>query len=78
MGARVRLVAVLISLCLGPTLAQVTEVDGFRWATTLTHQRGGTRILLSETDHRYKLHDPIKLYANKVGPFGNPRYGYTD
>ena len=22
--------------------------------------------------HRYKLHDPVPLYANKVGPFSNP------
>lgn len=77
MGARVRIVFVYISLCLGATLAQTSAFEGFRWATTLSHQRGGTRILLSETDHRYKLHDPIKLYANKVGPFGNPRYGHT-
>ena len=37
--------------------------------------RGGKgRRLTGESDHRYDMHDPIKLYANKVGPFSNPRY----
>ena len=31
------------------------------------------RSLLSESDHKYEVHDAIKLYANKVGPFSNPR-----
>lgn len=26
------------------------------------------------SDHRYKEGDPVPLYANKVGPFHNPRY----
>lgn len=25
------------------------------------------------SDHRYKVGDPVPLYANKVGPFHNPR-----
>ena len=24
-------------------------------------------------DHRYKMYAPVPLYANKVGPFHNPR-----
>jgi len=31
------------------------------------------RYLLAESDHKYEVHDVIKLYANKVGPFSNPR-----
>lgn len=26
----------------------------------------------SAANHRYKLHDPVPLFANKVGPFSNP------
>lgn len=26
------------------------------------------------SDHRYKERDQVPLYANKVGPFHNPRY----
>jgi hypothetical protein len=32
-----------------------------------------SRQLLSETDHKYATGDSINLYANKVGPFHNPR-----
>ncbi|CAK7327943.1 unnamed protein product [Dovyalis caffra] len=33
-----------------------------------------------ETDHRYRVGDPVPLYANKVGPYRNPSetYGYFD
>lgn len=31
------------------------------------------RTLLSAKDHRYKMHDSVPLFANKVGPFHNPR-----
>ena len=27
------------------------------------------------SDHKYKEGDHVPLYANKVGPFHNPRYG---
>ena len=33
-----------------------------------------SRALLSARDHRYKKNDYVPLYANKVGPFHNPRY----
>jgi hypothetical protein len=33
----------------------------------------GTGVVLGKSDHEYQLHDPIKLYANHVGPFANPR-----
>jgi hypothetical protein len=29
------------------------------------------------SDHRYKIREPVPLYANKVGPFHNPRWGLT-
>ncbi|CAL9054271.1 unnamed protein product [Musa banksii] len=29
------------------------------------------------SDHRYKNGDPVPLYANGVGPFGNPRFSTT-
>ena len=31
------------------------------------------RQLLSEKDHKYKVDDPVPLWASKVGPFTNPR-----
>ena len=31
------------------------------------------RALLGERDHKYKKGEEVKLYANKVGPFHNPR-----
>lgn len=34
----------------------------------------GGRTLLGARDHRYKDGDHVPLYANKVGPFHNPRW----
>lgn len=34
------------------------------------------RLLLGASDHVYKVHEKVALYANKVGPFHNPRCGY--
>lgn len=31
------------------------------------------RSLLSEADHKYQKGEKVKIYANKVGPFHNPR-----
>lgn len=33
----------------------------------------GLRIEADGSDHRYKEGDRVPLYANKVGPFHNPR-----
>jgi hypothetical protein len=33
------------------------------------------RSLLGASDHVYKVHEKVALYANKVGPFHNPRCG---
>jgi len=34
------------------------------------------RVLMGASDHVYKVHEKVALYANKVGPFHNPRCGY--
>ncbi|GIL73933.1 hypothetical protein Vretimale_5121 [Volvox reticuliferus] len=34
------------------------------------------RQLLSETDHKYNVDDPVPLWASKVGPFTNPSETY--
>jgi len=34
---------------------------------------GADRARSDASDHRYKEGDPVPLYANKVGPFHNPR-----
>jgi hypothetical protein len=34
---------------------------------------GSGRQLLRASDHRYKPKEDIDLYANKVGPYANPR-----
>ena len=38
------------------------------------------RSLLGESEHTYKVHEAVPLYANKVGPFPNPSetYQYFD
>ncbi|KAK9810322.1 hypothetical protein WJX72_008660 [[Myrmecia] bisecta] len=33
-------------------------------------------VQASESDHKYEIHDQIRLYANKVGPFSNPSETY--
>eukprot|EP00232_Nephroselmis_pyriformis_P024087 CAMPEP_0182865824 /NCGR_PEP_ID=MMETSP0034_2-20130328/7890_1 /TAXON_ID=156128 /ORGANISM="Nephroselmis pyriformis, Strain CCMP717" /LENGTH=611 /DNA_ID=CAMNT_0024998143 /DNA_START=30 /DNA_END=1865 /DNA_ORIENTATION=+ len=41
---------------------------------------GVVRSLLGASDHTYKVHETVPLYANKVGPFHNPSetYQYYD
>jgi hypothetical protein len=34
---------------------------------------GADRARSDASDHRYKEGDPVPLFANKVGPFHNPR-----
>lgn len=33
----------------------------------------GSHVRSDASDHRYKSGDQVPLYANKVGPFHNPR-----
>ena len=58
-------------------LSRVVFVVCILWVTAsgsaLAAVQHPGRLLLSESDHKYELHDVIKLYANKVGPFSNPR-----
>ena len=35
---------------------------------------GADQVRSSASDHRYKEGEAVPLYANKVGPFHNPRY----
>lgn len=69
-------VAVLL-LCLAPALAAELPADALHGQAqpslqdaadsgTSADARTGRRLLAS---HRYKLHDPVPLYANKIGPF---------
>ena len=37
---------------------------------------GADQVRSSASDHRYKEGEVVPLYANKVGPFHNPRYIY--
>ena len=34
---------------------------------------GVSQVRSDASDHRYKAGDAVPLYANKVGPFHNPR-----
>jgi hypothetical protein len=34
----------------------------------------GARALLGHSDHSYKPQEKVALYANKAGPFHNPRH----
>lgn len=36
---------------------------------------GALGVDASGSDHKYARGDPVPLYANKVGPFHNPRLG---
>ena len=64
------LCGMLVTIC----SAQTDHRSG--WFSSIAAQlkgRESERRLLGESDHKYDMHDPIKLYANKVGPFSNPR-----
>lgn len=37
----------------------------------------GSQVRSDASDHRYNRGDPVPLYANKVGPFHNPRYSLS-
>ena len=45
-------------------------ISGTNGAST---QDLGLRTLLSTRDHTYRFRDEVPLFANKVGPFHNPR-----
>ncbi len=66
---RFRLASWLSSVYFVTSCLQSTQAATDSWVA-----RPATgRSLLAESDHKYEVHDVIKLYANKVGPFSNPR-----
>jgi hypothetical protein len=73
MGSRLRgrraaaLAAVAVAM-----MALSTSAEGQQEEQT-TRGGGRGRALLGERNHSYKVGEEVKLYANKVGPFHNPR-----
>ena len=66
---RFTLASWLTSVYFVASCIQSTQAAADSWAA-----RSSTgRYLLAESDHKYEVHEIIKLYANKVGPFSNPR-----
>ena len=53
----------LAALSLAFGISADTDENQFDNLQSLHSPRGGTRALLSESDHKYKMHDPIKLYG---------------
>lgn len=64
--------AFLVLLCAGSALAGRTIVG--QEAAALAQGLAG-RQLLGSGDHKYKQGDEVPLWASKVGPFTNPRWG---
>lgn len=58
----------LAFLCAAHLQLHATVAAGLRTPTATR------RSLLGESDHKYAMGDAINLYANKVGPFHNPRF----
>jgi hypothetical protein len=44
------------------------------WITLSLFLLAATHVRSDASDHRYSDGDPVPLYANKVGPFHNPRF----
>ena len=72
--------APLLALCLAVWLAtaSASAVSHASSQSPLSGQRGGVSFAIDGAahisrqllaSHRYKLHDPVPLYANKIGPF---------
>lgn len=61
--------ALLAFLCAAHLQLHATFAAGLQPPMTATG-----RSLLGESDHKYSMGDAINLYANKVGPFHNPRF----
>ena len=55
-------------------MARVALFLASAWLASGAAELGaGTRALLGHKDHSYKPHELVALYANKAGPFHNPR-----
>jgi hypothetical protein len=63
----------LLLLCVWVSVAQLGISVCASWIPFMKQQGEGTGVVLGKSDHEYQLHDPIKLYANHVGPLANPR-----
>lgn len=53
--------ALALIACLGRCLAVANQIE--QPSETWDPPRKGTRGLLGESDHKYKIHDRIKLYG---------------
>jgi hypothetical protein len=68
-----RRITSLLLLCLWVLVPQLGIVACASW-NPLTKQQGkGPGVVPGKSDHEYQPHDPIRLYANHVGSFENPR-----
>ena len=55
-------------------MARVLLLLSSVWLSSGSTELGaGARALLGHSDHSYKPQELVALYANKVGPFHNPR-----
>jgi hypothetical protein len=69
---RAAALAVAVALAAVATAEAATMMGAAAGAAT-SAPRGGRRALLGERNHSYQKGEEVKLYANKVGPFHNPR-----
>lgn len=68
-GAR-RAIALASLLC---AVICATTTAAAAAAAAGSEHPSASRGLLGLSDHKYQPQDDLKLYANKVGPFSNPR-----
>ena len=72
-GSMIRLgLALALIACLEHSLAVGDKIE--QLSETWDLPRTGTRALLGESDHKYKIHDRIKLYG-EASP--SPLFGST-
>ena len=56
-------------------MARVLLLLSSAWLSSGSADLGaGVRVLQGHSDHSYKPNELVALYANKAGPFHNPRY----
>jgi hypothetical protein len=55
-------------------MARVALLLSSAWLSSGSADLGaGARVLQGHSDHSYKPNELVALYANKAGPFHNPR-----
>ncbi len=72
-GRAAALAVVVAAVALGGAEASSSAAGASLGATVGRAAGGRGRALLGERNHSYKKGEEVKLYANKVGPFHNPR-----